>query len=320
MPSVALTSDVPSAEPALRLHDVQRTLGRGRRRTAVLHGVDLTARRGTVTVLLGPNGAGKSTTLAICHGTDRPDGGTVRVFGRDPWRAGADLRARVGVMWQDGGLPPSLSARRFVEHVGRLHRDPIPARDLFERLDLTSCADRGIRRLSGGQRQRVALAAALIGRPDLLFLDEPTAGLDSQTRPLVLDVVREQTERGAAVVLTTHLLDDAERLADDVAILADGRIVRRGTLAELTRIGAGDVVDVDFGDADPQAVAAWAEDPHAAVQVRLGQDGTTARVVGVDSPAAMAAVATGWASHDLFPRRWDRASQRLEAVLEEVSR
>lgn len=320
MPFPALTSDVPSAEPALRLHDVQRTLGRGRRRTAVLHGVDLTARRGAVTVLLGPNGAGKSTTLAICHGTDRPDGGTVRVFGRDPWRAGADLRARVGVMWQDGGLPPALTARRFVEHVGRLHRDPVPARDLFERLDLTGCADRGIRRLSGGQRQRVALAAALIGRPDLLFLDEPTAGLDPQTRPLVLDVVREQTERGAAVVLTTHLLDDAERLADDVAILADGRIVRRGTLAELTRIGAGDVVDVDFGDADPQAVAAWAADPHAAVEVRLGQDGTSARVAGVDSPAAMAAVTAGWARHDLFPRRWDRASQRLEAVLEEVSR
>ena len=320
MPAPAPTSDVPSAEPALRLHDVRRTLGRGRRRTPVLNGVDLTARSGAVTVLLGPNGAGKSTTLAICHGTDRPDGGTVRVFGRDPWQAGAELRARIGVMWQDGGLPPSLTGRRFVEHVGRLHRHPLDAKDLFERLDLTGCADRGIRRLSGGQRQRVGLAAALIGRPDLLFLDEPTAGLDPQTRPLVLDVVREQTERGAAVVLTTHLLDDAERLADDVAILAEGRIVRRGTLAELTRIGAGDVVDVDFGDADPRTVAAWASAPQAPVQVRLTAGGNAALVAGVDSPAVMAQVVSDWAGHGLFPRRWDRASQRLEAVLEEVSR
>ena len=116
MPSPALTSDAPSAEPALRLLDVQRSLGRGRRRSAVLHGVDLTARRGAVTVLLGPNGAGKSTTLAICHGTDRPDSGTVRVFGRDPWRAGADLRARV---WgrQTDTVPPVAAGAAFGLHV-----------------------------------------------------------------------------------------------------------------------------------------------------------------------------------------------------------
>ena len=308
----------PERAPALVLRDVHRSLGRARSRTPVLRGVDLTARSGAVTVLLGPNGAGKSTTLGLCHGTDRPDAGTVRVFGADPWRASADLRARMGVMWQEGGLPPSVTARRFVRHVASLHRSPVDPDALLERLQIADAATRPMRRLSGGQRQRVALAAALVGRPDLLFLDEPTAGLDPETRPLVHEVIREQTARGAAVVLTTHLLDDAERLADDVAILRGGRIVRSGPLAELTRVEAGDVVDVEFAESRPEQVQAWADALPEGFPVRALPGGASARVGGVRTPADLEALAATWRAHGLLPTRWERATLRLEQVLQET--
>lgn len=320
MPRPPLPSDpAPRDEPALRLRDVHRSLGRGRARTPVLLGVDLTARAGAVTVLLGPNGAGKSTTLGLCHGMDRPDAGDVRVFGQDPWRASADLRARIGVMWQEGGLPPSVPARRFVRHVASLYRDPLPVEPLLERLLIADVAGRPLRRLSGGQRQRVALAAALVGRPDMLFLDEPTAGLDPETRPVVHDVVREQTARGAAVLLTTHLLDDAERLADDVAILRSGWVVRAGTLADLTRVDEGDVVDVDFGEASPQAVQAWARDLPAPLRAAGLDEPARLRVAGVHGPAELAALAETWQRHALMPTRFERAGLRLEQILRETA-
>lgn len=307
----------PDPAPPLRLRDVHRSLGSGRARTAVLRGVDLTARAGAVTVLLGPNGAGKSTTLSLCHGTDRPDAGTVEVFGTDPWRASADARARIGVMWQEGGLPPSVSARRFLTHVASLYRAPLAPDALLERLLIAGVADRPLRRLSGGQRQRVALAAALVGRPDMLFLDEPTAGLDPETRHVVHDVIDEQTARGAAVLLTTHLLDDAERLADDVVILRAGRVVRAGSLAELTRVEAGDVVDVEFAQAHPADVQAWAAALPAPFSARTLPDTPSVRVTGVRTPADLEALAGTWRAHALLPTRWDRASLRLEHILQE---
>ncbi|MCK6090349.1 ABC transporter ATP-binding protein [Micrococcus endophyticus] len=320
MPRPVLTPDpAPRDEPVLRLRDVHRSLGRGRARNPVLRGVDLTARAGAVTVLLGPNGAGKSTTLGLCHGMDRPDAGAVRVFGADPWRAPADLRARIGVMWQEGGLPPSVPARRFVGHVASLYRDPLPVEPLLERLLIADVAGRPLRRLSGGQRQRVALAAALVGRPDMLFLDEPTAGLDPETRPVVHEVVREQTARGAAVLLTTHLLDDAERLADDVAILRAGRVVRAGSLADLTRVAEGDVVDVDFGDAAPEAVRAWADALPEPLRAAGLAEPARLRVAGVHGPAELAALAASWHRHALMPTRFERAGLRLEQILRETA-
>jgi ABC-2 type transport system ATP-binding protein len=202
--------------------------------TRAVDGLDLTAAAGAVTAVLGPNGAGKTTTIECCEGLRRPDAGTVRVLGRDPLTADAAHRARVGVMLQDGGLPGGSRALDLVRHVARLHARPLAVDELAERLGLHTVARTPLRRLSGGQRQRVALACALVGRPLVAFLDEPTAGLDPQARLAVWRLVEEVREAGTAVVLTTHLMDEAERLADRVVVVDGGRVVAEGSPAELT--------------------------------------------------------------------------------------
>jgi ABC-2 type transport system ATP-binding protein len=209
-------------------------------------GLDLTAAAGAVTAVLGPNGAGKTTTIECCEGLRRPDAGTVRVLGCDPLTADAAHRARVGVMLQDGGLPGGSRALDMVRHVARLHAHPLDVNELAERLGLHAVARTPLRRLSGGQRQRVALACALVGRPLVVFLDEPTAGLDPQARLAVWQLVEEVRDAGTAVVLTTHLMDEAERLADRVFVVDAGRVVAAGSPAELT--GArGAAEQVRFG-------------------------------------------------------------------------
>ncbi|MUK01037.1 ATP-binding cassette domain-containing protein [Vibrio cholerae] len=200
----------------------------------VLDGVSLSASRNAVTVLLGANGAGKTTTLECAQGLQRTDGGTVRLLGQDPARATPALRARVGVMLQEGGLPPSVRPLPLLRHVASMYSAPLPVDALAERLGIDEFGAVSIRRLSGGQKQRLALACALVGRPEVVFLDEPSAGLDPQSRTIVFDLIRELREDGLAIILTTHLLDDAQKLADYVYIIEGGRTVARGTVAELT--------------------------------------------------------------------------------------
>ncbi|WDF34755.1 ABC transporter ATP-binding protein [Arthrobacter agilis] len=204
------------------------------RMVRVLDGVGLQASHGAVTVLLGANGAGKTTTLECAQGLQRADGGTVRLLGEDPSRASPQLRARVGVMLQDGGLPPSVRPLALLRHVASMYSSPLPVGALAERLGIDDFGAVSIRRLSGGQKQRLALACALVGRPEVVFLDEPSAGLDPQSRTIVFDLIRELRADGLAVILTTHLLDDAQRLADYVYIIEGGRTVAEGTVAELT--------------------------------------------------------------------------------------
>ncbi len=158
----------------------------------------------------------------------------VRVLGTDPWHAGADHRARVGVMLQDGGLPNSARPLPLLRHLRSLYAAPAPLDDLVGRLGIGGFATTAVRRLSGGQKQRVALAAALVGRPEVAFLDEPSAGLDPHARLDVWDLVREVADAGAAVVLTTHSFEEAERLADHIVVVAAGRVVAQGSLAEVT--------------------------------------------------------------------------------------
>jgi ABC-2 type transport system ATP-binding protein len=202
-----------------------------------LDGATFAAEAGQVTAVLGPNGAGKTTMVECCEGLRRPDRGSVRVLGTDPWRAGPDHRARVGVMLQDGGLPASVKPLRLLTHLASMYAAPVPVADLAGRLGIDSFAGTSVRRLSGGQRQRVALAAALVGRPEVVFLDEPSAGLDPHARLDVWELVRSVATDGAAVVLTTHSFEEAERLADRVVIVAAGRTVADGTPAEVAAGG-----------------------------------------------------------------------------------
>ena len=218
--------------PAL---DVVGLVKRYGTRTAV-DGLSLVARTGTVLALLGPNGAGKTSTIEVCEGFRRADGGTVRVLGLDP--RDPALRPRVGVMPQTGGTYPGLRAGEVLRLFASYSREPLDPADLLDRLGLGGVERTAVRRLSGGQAQRLSLAMAVVGRPELVFLDEPTAGLDPQARLATWDLIESLRRDGATVVLTTHLMDEAERLADDVVIVDAGRVVAAGTVQDLTRTGA----------------------------------------------------------------------------------
>ncbi|MGW4381988.1 ABC transporter ATP-binding protein [Kitasatospora sp. NPDC004531] len=213
------------ADPAVEVTALVKRYGD---KTAV-DGLDLAVARGAVTAVLGPNGAGKTTTIETCEGYRRPDAGTVRVLGLDPVAQAAQLRPRIGVMLQSGGVYAGARALEMLRHTAKLYANPLPVDPLAERLGLDSCGRTPYRRLSGGQQQRLALAMAVVGRPELVFLDEPTAGLDPQARRATWDLVAELRAAGVTVVLTTHQMDEAEQLADHVAIIDRGRVVAHGT-------------------------------------------------------------------------------------------
>ena len=221
-------SDPPAA--ALELTDVAKHFGA----VHAVDGLSLTVPTGTVFALLGPNGAGKTTTVDLCEGFGRPDRGTVRVLGLDPWRQQAALRPRIGVMLQAGGAHGAARAGEMLRLVARCAARPHDPRKLLDMVGLSASARTPVRRLSGGQVQRLSLAMALVGRPELLFLDEPTAGMDPQARHLVWAVLRAARSDGTTIVLTTHLLDEVELLADHVMILRSGRAVAEGAPVELT--------------------------------------------------------------------------------------
>lgn len=266
----------------------------GGRRQEVLRGVDFCARRGAVTTLLGTNGAGKSTSLACAQGLLQADEGTVRLLDQEPWHAPAALRARVGVMLQDGGLPPAQKPISYLRHVAGLYAAPRPVEELAERLGLGEFAGTSIRRLSGGQRQRVALAVALVGDPEVLFLDEPSAGLDPQSRQVVFDLISELRDDGRAIVLTTHLLEDAERLSDTIFVIDRGRTVAHGTVEELVGAdGPGDL-SVSFAQGVTPVWPRGLEAEHVGANRWL--------LPGVASPAVLADLTAAWAAADLMPR------------------
>lgn len=225
--------------PALVVEDLALSFGPVR----ALDGVDLVARHGRVTALLGPNGAGKTTTISCATGLLRPADGTLRVLGVDPWRSTAEHRAQVGVMIQDGGLTSGARALELLRYGASLHAHPLDVDEVAEYLGITDFADTLVRRLSGGQRQRLALALAIIGRPRLVFLDEPTAGMDPEIRRRVRTLVRGLAQQGTAVVLTTHLMEDVVGLADEVCVIARGRTVAAGTVAEVIEDHRGSGAD-----------------------------------------------------------------------------
>lgn len=224
--SIPTPSSRPHALRAVEFDQVCRTFGS----VTALADATWGAAAGEVTCVLGPNGAGKSTSMEIAVGLQRPDTGSVRVLEADPWRSSAQHRARVGMMLQDGGLPQSAKPVALIRHLSRFYADPWPVDELCSVLGIKDFAGTAVRRLSGGQRKRLALAAALVGIPDVVFLDEPTAGLDPQAARVTHEIVREVAARGATVVLSTHTFTEAERLADRVVIMAQGHVAADGTV------------------------------------------------------------------------------------------
>ncbi|HMO10480.1 MAG TPA: ABC transporter ATP-binding protein, partial [Actinotalea sp.] len=230
---------------------------------------------------------GKTTLVACAVGLRRPDSGVLDVLGRppaDPW-----LRTRVGVMLQDGGLPLAAPAGEVLRHLAALHARPWPLAELTERLGLVSVLRTQVRRLSGGERQRVALAAALVGRPQLLLLDEPTAGLDPQARLAVRELIRELRDAGTTILLTTHLTEEAQLLADHLVVLDSGRVRAAGTPAELMGRDRGLRLLVD-GDAE-----AHREDLERFLKVPVLASHGLLEIRGAPTPAIIHRAA-GWAA------------------------
>lgn len=304
-----------SRPPAVEIH----ALVKGYSGRTVVSGLDLTAPAGQVTAVLGPNGAGKTTTIECCEGLRVPDSGTVRVLGLDPQRDARALRPRVGVMLQDGGLPTGVRPLEMLRHLASMYATPLDVGPLAERLGITSFARTTVRRLSGGQRQRLALAAAIIGRPELVFLDEPSAGMDPQSRHAVWDLVRELRSEGVSIVLTTHLMDEAEDLADNVVIVDGGAVIARGSVRELT--SAVDDSTLRFSavpDLDTASLArALSDDARrlSGSEHRVQHEGDGDFTVnGPITPVTVAALAGWCASHDVLVSRLSIGRRTLEDV------
>ncbi len=228
-----------------------------------LDGVDLDVAEGTVLGLLGPNGAGKTTTVRILTTLLHPDGGSARVAGYDVVREAEALRHVIGLAGQSAAIDGNLTGRENLEMVGRLYHLPREearrrAAEVLERFDLVEAADRPARTYSGGMRRRLDLGASLVGRPRVLFLDEPTTGLDPRSRLELWDVIRELVHEGATILLTTQYLEEADRLADQIAVVDRGRVIARGTADELKARVGGEVLAVRVSDRSRIPAAAGA--------------------------------------------------------------
>ncbi|PYE20999.1 ABC-2 type transport system ATP-binding protein [Williamsia limnetica] len=232
--SAAGVTGAAAAGPALSVKGLVKRYGD----TTAVGGLDLELQTGEILAILGPNGAGKTTTVEICEGFQSPDEGEVTLLGLDPIADNEKVRSRIGVMLQGGGAYPGARAGEMLRLCAAYSADPIDPDWLLENLGLVEAQRTSYRRLSGGQQQRLALACALVGRPEVVFLDEPTAGMDAHARIMVWELIDRLRADGVSVLLTTHLMDEAEELADQLIIIDHGVEVAKGTPAELTSRGA----------------------------------------------------------------------------------
>ncbi len=276
--------------------------------------VSLTADAGATLALLGPNGAGKTTLIETLEGYRRPDGGSARVLGLDPFDQHDRLVGHIGVMLQNGGIQTGIRPVEAMQLYAALADDPLDPHDLLDRVGLSNRSHTTWRNLSGGEQRRLSLALALVGRPDVVFLDEPTAGVDAAGRKLIHEIVGELRSDGVCVLVTTHDLADAERLADRVVILDRGRVVADDTPDALRRQVSGD--EIRFGappDLDLAAASLGLNAPVTAV--RPGEY----RVAMDPSPTNVAAVTQWLAAHDIPLADLHAGRQTLEDVFERLT-
>ena len=296
--------------PAVEVSDLVVRYGT----VTAVDGVSLTAGAGELVALLGPNGAGKTTTVETLEGYRAPQAGTVRVLGLDPRRDHGALTRRIGVMLQRGGVYPGMRPPEAIGLFAAYYDDPDDPEQLLDRVGLRDVAGTPYRRLSGGEQQRLSLALALVGRPEVAFLDEPTAGMDPAARHTLWDVVRDLRGRGVCVLLTTHYLEEAERLADRVVIVDHGRVVAEGTPAQLMA-GAGD--EVRFAAPPHVDMVTLAE----RVAGRVEEVSPGEYRVGVPpSPANVAAITAWLAERDLPLADLRAGRQTLEDVFLRLTR
>jgi ABC-2 type transport system ATP-binding protein len=303
-----------AADPAIAIDGLVKRYGD----RTVLDGVSMSIAPGELVALLGPNGAGKTTTVEIVEGYRRADDGRVRVLGLDPSSGGRALRARVGLMLQGGGIDPRAQPRETLVQYGRFHADPRDPDELLDLVGLRAVARTRFRRLSGGERQRLGLALALVGRPEVVILDEPTAGMDPEGRAATRAIVAGLRDQGIGILLTSHDLTDVERVADRVCILDGGRIVAAGTPGELA---AGARPRLRFrleGALDPAQLAGLAR---ALTGVRAGAtlhaeaDAGQYRVDGVAPDADLIATLAAWCATE---SRLLRELRTTGGTLEEI--
>ncbi len=281
--------------------------------------LSLSVDRHTITAVLGPNGAGKTTTLETCEGYRRPHGGRVRVLGLDPERQRHELLPRIGVMLQSGGAWSGVRAMEMLRHIAKLHAHPLDTDALGERLGLGDCGRTPYRRLSGGQQQRLGLAMALVGRPEVVFVDEPTSGMDPQVRRTTWELLEELRTDGVTVVLTTHNMDEAERLADRVHIIDKGRLVASGSPLELMRGGSVSTIRLVVTEPFPPGASdslKAALGPHTEVSQL---DALSLLVTGPADASTLAKVSRWCDDNNVVPEALSLGQRNLEDVFLELT-
>ena len=280
--------------------------------------LDLRVDRDTITAVLGPNGAGKTTTLETCEGYRKPQQGRVRVLGLDPQAERRELLPRIGVMLQGGGAWSGVRAMEMLRHVARLHAHPLDVDMLAERVGLGDCGRTPYRRLSGGQQQRLNLAMAVVGRPELVFVDEPTAGMDPQARRTTWELLQELRGSGVTVVLTTHFMDEAERLADRIHIIDHGRLIASGTPPELTRGATATIRLVVTEPFPPDAPGSLQRALGNQVEVHPVGD-RSVLITGTADPTTLGKVSAWCEENNVLPASLNLGQRNLEDVFLELT-
>jgi ABC-2 type transport system ATP-binding protein len=280
--------------------------------TVAVDNVSFTARSGRVTAIVGPNGAGKTSTIEVCEGFSRATSGSVRVLGLDPQKQRSQLNRRIGVMLQDGGIYPTARVGELIRHYCTLFGNQRSSTELLDLVGLNHVVDTTYRRLSGGEKQRLSLALALANYPEVVFLDEPTSGIDVHGRDLIRGIIQQLRDRGCCVIIATHELDEAERFADDIIVFHQSKIVASGTLDDL-RAGHQ---EIRFRTNMSIEIASLAQ--HLGFNVRM-VDRERYIIDGTSSPEVIVAL-TGWAKdHGVSIVDVAAGSRRLDDVFRQLT-